>query len=173
MFSLIIGGSASGKSEYAERLAASLPGRRIYLAAMEPLDEETLARIARHRKARAGRGFLTVERWRDLSGLDLPAGSTVLLECLSNLLANEMFSPEGGGPEAALQGVLHLLDRCDHLTVVTNEVFSGGTGYGGDTLRYMKELARLNRILAAEADLVCEVVCGLPNILKGEISCGS
>ena len=45
-----------------------------------------------------------------------------------------MYDPAGQGPEAALAGVLALAARCPHLTVVTNEVFSGGADYEGDTL---------------------------------------
>ena len=173
MFSLIIGGSASGKSEYAERLAASLPGERIYLATMAARDSESLERIRRHRLARAGSGFRTVERHLDLAGAGaISENGTVLLECLGTLLANEFWDPAGGGAEAALRGVRQLRGGCAHLTVVTNEVFSGGADYGNDTLRYMKALAALNRELAAEADFVCEVVCGLPNVLKGEPVCG-
>ena len=128
MFAMIIGGSASGKSALAERWAASLPLPRIYLAAMQVLDEESRARVLRHRAMRAGKGFETIEAPTALWNTDLPTGATVLLEDLSNLLANEMFSPEGGGSEAALHGVQSLLARCDNLILVTNEVFSGGTG---------------------------------------------
>ena len=169
MFAMIIGGSASGKSALAERWAASLPQPRIYLAAMQVFDEESRARVERHRAMRAGKGFETIEAPTALWNTDLPAGSTVLLEDLSNLLANEMFSPEGGGSEAALRGVQSLLVRCEHLILVTNEVFSGGTDYAGETEDYLAELAWLNRALAAEADTVAEVVCGLPNVLKGAL----
>jgi len=165
MFTLIIGGAASGKSEYAEGHVLSLPGRRVYLATMEP--SGAADRVERHRRMRAGKGFETVERYADLSGLRLPPDANVLLECLGNLVANELYSPQGGGPDAVLAGVERLLDQCAHLTVVTNEVCSGGTDYAGDTLTYLKELARIDRILAARADCVVEVVCGLPNILKG------
>ena len=168
MLSLIVGGAASGKSEYAERRVLSLPGRRIYLAAMEPWDDECRARIARHRAARAGRGFETVERYRDLSGLSVPSDGNILLEDLSNLLANELYSPECRGADAVCTGLRSLLRRCANLTVVTNEVFSGGADYAEGTLAYMRALADLNRWLAEEADFVCEVVCGLPNVLKGE-----
>ena len=169
MFAMIIGGSASGKSALAERWAASLPLPRIYLAAMQVFDEESRARVERHRAMRAGKGFETIEAPTALWNTDLPAGATVLLEDLSNLLANEMFSPEGGGSEAALRGVQSLLVRCEHLILVTNEVFSGGTDYAGETEDYLAELAWLNRTLAAEADTVAEVVCGLPNVLKGAL----
>ena len=169
MFAMIIGGSASGKSALAERWAASLPLPRIYLAAMQVLDEESRARVLRHRAMRAGKGFETIETPTALWNTDLPAGATVLLEDLSNLLANEMFSPEGGGSEAALHGVQSLLARCDNLILVTNEVFSGGANYEGETEDYLAELAWLNRTLAAEAGAVVEAVCGLPNVLKGAL----
>lgn len=166
MFTFVIGGAASGKSEYAEAHVLSLPGRRVYLATMEPFDAEARARIARHCQTRAGKGFETMERYTDLSGADIPEGGNVLLECLGNLLANELYSPQGGGSQAVLAGMEHLLARSAHLTVVTNEVCSSGAGYAGDTFIYIKELSRINRILAAQADLVVEVVCGLPNVLK-------
>ena len=169
MFAMIIGGSASGKSALAERWAAFLPQPRIYLAAMQVFDEESRARVLRHRAMRAGKGFETIEAPTALWNTDLPAGATVLLEDLSNLLANEMFSPEGGGSEAALRGVQSLLARCENLILVTNEVFSGGTDYAGETEDYLAGLAWLNRTLAAEAGAVVEVVCGLPNVLKGAL----
>lgn len=167
MFTLVIGGAASGKSEYAESQVTRLPGRRIYLAAMRPWDAECRARIARHRLLRRDKGFETVERYTDLAGLELPSEANVLLECMSNLTANELYDPEGGGEDAILRGIEALLARSGHLTVVTNEVFSGGTAYGEDTLRYLETLARVNRALAAQADTVVEMVCGLPNFLKG------
>ena len=167
MLTLVTGGAASGKSEYAENLALSLPGQRVYLATMEPYGEESLARIDKHRRQRAGKGFLTLERCRDLGGLEVPAGANVLLECMGNLLANELYSPQGGGSAAVLGGVERLYGRCAHLTIVTNEVFSGGTDYEGDTLRYLRKLGAVNRALAARADLVVEVVCAYANVLKG------
>lgn len=50
MFTLVIGGAASGKSEYAEAHVETLPGRRLYIATMEPWDEECRARIAATRQ---------------------------------------------------------------------------------------------------------------------------
>ena len=174
MLSIIIGGSGSGKSAFAEDLVCRLPGRRIYIATMTARDPESLQRIARHRQARAGREFETLERGRDLAGAaesesELPARANVLLEDLSNLLANEMFHPEGGGIDAVRAGIKVLKDRGESLTVVTNEIFSDGGRYDGMTELYLRNLAMLNRELAREADLVAEVVCGLPNVLKGNL----
>lgn len=169
MFTLVIGGAASGKSEYAEALTQSLEGRRIYLATMEPFGPESRSRIEKHRLQRAGKGFETVERYIDLSSAPIPEGSNTLLECMGNLLANELYTPEGGGTQSVLNGIGALLSRCGHLTVVTNEVFSGGKNYGGGTLLYLRELARINRILARQADTVIEVACGLPRLWKGAL----
>lgn len=169
MLTLVIGGAASGKSEFAENLVLTLPGRRVYVATMEPYDGECLARIEKHRRQRAGKGFLTLERYRDLGGLEVPTGANVLLECMSNLLANELYSPQGGGSAAVLGGVERLCARCANLTIVTNEVFSGGKDYEGDTLRYLRALGSVNRALAARANRVVEVVCGCANVLKGRL----
>lgn len=166
MFTLVIGGAASGKSEYAERLVLAQTGPRIYIATLYPWDQECVARIAKHRLARRDRGFETVERYTDLAGLDLPTDSNVLLEGLGSLLSNELYTPEGGGLGAVLRGVETLEGRA-HLTVVAEEVCAGGADYAGDTLRYLEAMAGLNRALARRADRVVEVVCGLPNVLKG------
>ncbi len=88
------GGAASGKSRYAEDLLCALSGEgpRIYLATMEAMDEESRARVRRHRALRQNKGFSTLECPRDLDGLTIPVGSSVLLEDLGNLWANELFS---------------------------------------------------------------------------------
>lgn len=167
MLTLVIGGAASGKSEYAEARVLTLPGRRIYIATMEPFDDECRARIRKHRAMRAEKGFETVECYTGLAAALIPPGSNVLLECLGNLTANELFSPNGGGEAAVIRGVDALCEKCENLTVVTNEVFSGGDAYEAGTLEYLRVLARVNRYIAAKADEVTELVCGIPNVLKG------
>ena len=168
MLTIIIGGAGSGKSAFAEAHVCRLRGRKIYLATMLPRDEESRKRVEKHRAQRAGRGFETLERGLDLENAEIPASANVLLEDLSNLLANELYEPQGGGMEAARRGLRHLIKASENLTLVTNEVFSGGADCDAESLRYMRLLADLNRELASRADLAVEVVCGLPNILKGE-----
>ncbi len=166
MFTLVVGGSASGKSEYAEQHMLSLPGDRVYIATMDAWDEESRKRVEKHRKMRAGRGFFTIECPTDLASAPIPKGSNCLLEDLDNLVANETFSEAGKGPDAVLKGIGHVLEYCEDLTVVAGELFSGGSAYLDDTVPYLKTLARINRELAARADHVVEVVCGLPNPIK-------
>ena len=171
MFTLVIGGAASGKSEYAENLILHASPPRFYIATMEPLDDESRARIARHRALRARKSFETAECYTDLEHLRLPDRGAVLLECMGNLAANELYSPHGAGADAEaaiLRGVNSVLSQCRELVVVSNEVFSGGCDYEGDTLRYLRVLAKVNRSLAARADRVAEIVCGQAVYYKGE-----
>lgn len=89
---LIIGDSGSGKSAIAETLIVSYgASRRYYIATMSASDAESQRRIARHRRMRDGKGFETLECPTDLATAVPDAAGDILLECLSNLVANEMF----------------------------------------------------------------------------------
>ena len=170
MVSLVIGGAASGKSAFAEELLLQAEGVRYYIATLYPFDLECRRRIERHRAMRAQKDFVTIERYTDLSGLVLPERGNVLLECMTNLVAHELYDPEGAGGaalEAILRGVDRLRMQCEHLVIVSGELFSAGTDYEGDTLHYLRLLATVNRRLAAQADAVYELVCGLPVCHKG------
>ena len=169
MLNLVIGAAASGKSEYAEDIVMSLPGEKIYIATMEPFGAEAKERIARHRALRAGKGFSTVERPRNLIGLTPEADWNVLIEDLPNLAANEFFSPEGGGAAAVLSGVDRICKTASGVTIVTGDIFSDGGTYDAGTRDYMEMLADLHMRIAAKADNVVEVVCGIPCALKGEL----
>ena len=170
MMILLTGGSGCGKSTFAEKLAVMLPAPRWYIAAMQPYDEECLRKIARHREMRRGKGFETLERQTDMDTLTLPARGTVLLECLCNLTANEMFAKDRTVTdpyEKILRGLEHLRAQSEHLIVVTNDVGSDTEEYSPETLKYVETLGRLNRAVAERADTVCELVCGIPLVLKG------
>ena len=171
MLALVSGGSASGKSRFAEDLTAGRSaGTRIYVATMQVWDEESRRRVARHRAMRAGKGFATVERPLDLERLEVPAGSTVLLEDLPNLAANEWFGGaerRASARERILSGVERLKARTALTVVVANELFSDGIDHEEETAAYLDMLVRLDRAIAREADEVYEVVCGIPVCWKG------
>jgi len=174
MIIFVYGGSCCGKSEFAESLVTGDPNpARVYIATMEIYDEESVRRVERHRKMRALKGFATVEAQRDLAlaAGGVPAGATVLLECLGNLSANELFAPDGEHTAAEaekkiIEGLAALSARCSRLVVVSNDIFSGDGEYGEGTLRYCETLAVLNRWTAEHADEVYEVVCGVPLRIK-------
>ena len=170
MLILVSGGSASGKSEFAEGLVTSSGlEKRIYLATMQVWDQESVRRVERHRQMRAGKGFETLECPENLAGLTLPSGCAALLEDLSNLTANEFFGEQGrqGAFDRVLAGIDRAAGQAGLLVVVTNELFSDGMDYGPDTLAYLDVLSRLNRAVAARAGGVYEVVCGIPVAWKG------
>jgi adenosylcobinamide kinase/adenosylcobinamide-phosphate guanylyltransferase len=182
MITLVIGGSGSGKSEYAESLVMSLGhGRRIYIATMKPWDEECRRRIERHRQMRAKKQFETVECYRNLKGLKLDIGgqpSVILLECMSNLVSNELFGlgEEGEAPclegslaaEEIMEGIGKLKAETEHIVIVTNEVFSDGDSYSMETMAYRKVLGEINQKIAEISDVVTEVVAGIPIMIKKE-----
>lgn len=174
MICLILGGSASGKSEYAEDLVLRLSsGEKTYLAAMEPYGEEARSRIERHRRLREGKGFLTVEKPRRIEEAAGEARGTVLLETVSILLANELFTPEGTidkeAPERVMQGIQALSEgkKIRNLVMVSDLIFSGELPEDPGVLEYVRSLGELHRRTAFAADLVAEVTGGIPFVWKG------
>lgn len=172
MIHIVTGGSGSGKSEYAEDKILTFSGdKRIYIATMYPFDEESHNRIAKHRFMRKDKGFETIECFTGLSKVKIPEGSNVLLECMSNLTANEMYQKDGAGEktiEAILKGIKMLEKRAAELVIVTNEVFSDSSFYHKETIRYQKYLGKLNQELTRKAAEVTEVVYGVPITVKSQ-----
>lgn len=195
MFYIVTGGSGSGKSEYAEKLAMDTGASfRIYLATMMVWDEEGGKRVRRHRSMRAEKGFKTVEWYTDLEqfkpdeeGGDRAEGTTILLECMSNLVSNEYYrlragiadisgvpstAALSGVPSTAdisdviLRGINRLQKKCENLIIVTNEVGSDGKAYNPETKEYIEILGIVNRSLCRAADSVTEVVYGIPIKIK-------
>ena len=173
MRTLVIGGSASGKSTYAELLAAEGSAARYYIATMMPEGQENIARIRRHQAMRAQKSFVTIECSSGLARIILPVRGTVLLEDLGNLAANELFAPYGAGEQTAdaiMAGITNLEQQCDNLIIVSITVSADGTLYDDGTMRYIEVLGMINREIALRFDRVVEVVCGIPIVIKGAAS---
>lgn len=176
MMTLVIGGSGSGKSAFAEKISVELGGQsnKYYLATMKVYDKEIQQKVERHRRLRSKKGFLTIEQpIRIQKALEkMEAGSRIaLLECISNLTANEMFA-EGEGATAnevaqtVVQGITLLKEQTTHLVVVTNNVFEDGTIYDEATMAYIRAMGSINQKLAALADRMVEVIAGIPIMIK-------
>lgn len=194
MITLVTGGSGSGKSAYAESLLSSCEGIRYYIATMQIYDAEGEKKVERHRKLRAGKGFLTIEspmnvgkiqfvcageaeqaQYRQETERKVQGSSekkSALLECMSNLTANEMFTKDGMKSEEEVvekivSEIQTLSQKLDNLVIVTNNVFEDGVIYDAGTMEYLRALGRINAALARLADRVAEVVVGIPVELKG------
>ncbi|MBP5529907.1 MAG: bifunctional adenosylcobinamide kinase/adenosylcobinamide-phosphate guanylyltransferase [Lachnospiraceae bacterium] len=176
MIILVYGGSASGKSLFAEDTICRLSEgkNKYYIATMQVGDdEENIERVKKHRKMRKEKGFTTVECQVSLeNALDAMSGSkNALLECMSNLVANEMFF---GGEiishndtvKKVKDGLKKLIEGTDNLVVVTNNIFESDSDYDEITLSYMDALGEINAYLAELADEVYEVVVGIPLRIK-------
>lgn len=169
MFILITGGSKSGKSAAAEKIAVSSGLPLYYLATMTPFGEDAQEAIERHRKMRFGKGFETIEKYTDVSEVSVSDNPAVLLECVGNLCANEMFSANCKCASEKIFRDIELLSRKTGLLIaVTSQVGEDGIVYDSGSVDYIKELGKLNVRLAGIADCVIETVCGIPLILKGE-----
>ena len=194
MIVFINGGSGSGKSAFAEKIAASLGGPLIYVATMPVFSKEDEKKVERHHKLRAGKGFQTLERPQLL--VDIPNGSeTVLIECMSTHTANVLFDQsivfskigaeqpdlllvEGSSPKQKAECYLDLikkeitavLQRKGNTVFVSAEVAEDGQIYDEETEIYKSLLTKVNTWLMSQADAGFEVVCGIPVPVKGEFN---
>ena len=176
MMTLIIGGSGSGKSAYAEDYMVSISEdrKKYYIATMQIYDEEGKRKVERHRMLRGGKGFSTIEQPVDIgkAAEKMEAEDrTALLECISNLTANEMFSGEAPATEEVIiekivGGIAVLNRELTHLVIVSNNVFEDGNVYDKTTMAYIRAMGRINQKLAEMADEVVEVVVGIPIVIK-------
>lgn len=182
---LILGGARSGKSSYAEMLAAAAAaesGSVLYIATAEAWDEEMAARIASH-KAQRPAHWWTLEAPRHpgaaaaalLQG-ETPAPAVVLLDCLTLLANNVLIALPEGASEAEATAALgaevdELLAACNASTaqwiIVSNEVGLGIVPAYPLGRLYRDALGRANQKLAAAADKVVLLVAGIPLAVKG------
>jgi adenosylcobinamide kinase/adenosylcobinamide-phosphate guanylyltransferase len=164
--SLVLGGAASGKSAFAERLLLG-HAPRTYVATLEARDAEMERKVARHRALRGG-GWKTVEAPLDAGEAVAGAEGAVLLDCATLWLTNQML---GGRDVAAEEERLlaALAGAAGPVVVVSNEL---GLGLVPETplgRRFREAQGRLNQRLAEAADLVVFVAAGLPLVLKGKL----
>jgi len=175
MLTLIVGTSNSGKSELAESLVMEMAGNRKkhYIATMIPFGEEGALRVEKHRKMREGKGFETHEWPTDIDRhLESAAGdkinrdSVVLLECMSNLVGNEMYKEEYSLLEAEqlvsriTEEIIFLKRSVEEAVIVTNEFPTADAGYDEETLRYVKATSAVNKELFKIADCIYELIDG-------------
>lgn len=165
MLTLVIGTPDSGKSALAEKLVCdnSGPEDRYYIATMIPFGEEGQKRIDKHRKLREGKNFCTIEMPFDinlaLAKINNPKQSVVLLECISNLVANEMFERYTDTvdiPKIITKQISELATQIADLYIVTNR-FDRFETEDKETIEYINVIDRVNFSLQNIADKVIEI----------------
>ncbi len=169
------GGAKNGKSYHAQRISKALSrgAPLYYIATMIPHDSEDNARIARHLREREGWGFETLEcPVRLLSCLDRSDNrGTYLLDSVTALLSNEMFSPEGeidrSAPERVVRELTEFAARAANAVFVSDFIYSDAMLYDEMTEAYRKGLALCDAALARCCDSVIEVSGGVMTAHKG------
>lgn len=167
--SLVLGGASSGKSDFAEALVKSRPGRHIYLATAQAFDDEMTAKIARHRAKRGGQWHTVAEPLDIATRLGEFAGSDVVLfDCATLWLSNQMMAEHDIA--TAQDALIRALHNCAaSVVVVSNELGQSVVPDNALSRRFRDFQGRLNQRIAEKAGLVVVVMAGLPMVLKGEL----
>ena len=173
----ISGGCKNGKSTYAQKIAKkqALCGKLYYIATMIPSDHEDDERIIRHQQEREGWGFITIEQPRNIEGIlsTYDPGGSFLLDSLTALLANEMFTKSGSHDKTACErvsaGLARVLGQIKNIVVVSDYIYSDAFLYDPLTEAYRKSLAALDRLAAEKCDTVLEAAYSQITLHKGEL----
>ena len=166
---LVLGGAASGKTAWAERLVLAAGTRPVYVASAQAWDAEMQAKITRHRDNR-GTGWHTIEAPLDLATPLENAGAdqAILLDCATLWLSNHLLAEHDLDAECAnLMRALHMCKA--PVVVVSNEVGAGIVPDNAMARQFRQAQGELNQTLAQAADLVVAVMAGLPLVLKGQL----
>jgi adenosylcobinamide kinase / adenosylcobinamide-phosphate guanylyltransferase len=173
---LVTGGSRSGKSDYAQRAAEALPGPRYFVATCPRIDEEMNRRIEKHQEARSNGLWQTIEEPIEPARalLTNDESAVYLIDCITLWVNNLVYHEDLAGRTLSEE---EMTRKCRELIVaakgasgtiflVTNEVGSGIVPDNPSARHYRDLVGRCNQVLAAGADEVFLVVCGLPMKLK-------
>ncbi len=181
MIHLVIGTQNSGKSALAEELATNTKDAvRVYLATMKIYDETGRKRVQKHRRQREGKGFETLEQEYNISNVieriqDL-SDTTVLLECVSNLVGNELYENHdrrgisyfiGNGIEVEerrktladeiAEEIRTLAVSVHNTIIVTNEYPGDDPGYDPETRVYVQLLSMVNDRIKEFSDKIYDL----------------
>lgn len=173
---LITGGSRSGKSSHALALALdrSRTGPRYFIATCPVLDAETAERIRKHKEAREGAEWITLEETTDLAGAVSRArdAEVIVIDCLTLWVNNLLYEDRDQTltEEAVSEKCLEVVKRCREIPaavyIVTNEVGMGIVPDNALSRRFRDLAGRCNQQTALAADSVILMVSGIPLKVK-------
>ena len=188
---VILGGARSGKSAFAERLAANSGRSVAFIATATAGDDEMRERIARHRASRP-KGWHTLEEPLDLARAvhrAVELADVLLLDCVTLWLGNVLLRESGRREKdeeaevefhttgelfdevalkeiEALLSAVKLLGPNKTLIVVSNEVGLGIVPAYPLGRLYRDTLGYVNQRLAQAADRVYLMVAGMAVDIK-------
>lgn len=175
---LILGGVRSGKSSFAQELAARLSDNVLFVATGEALDKEMQARIERHKESRS-KGWRTLETPTAIGReIKEQAGNAevVVIDCLTLLVSNlicteirnelnyQQVEKRVANEVDELISCMNSLDLC--FIIVSNEVGMGVVPETELGRIYRDLLGKANQSVASFADEVYFLVAGMPLQIK-------
>jgi adenosylcobinamide kinase/adenosylcobinamide-phosphate guanylyltransferase len=171
--SLILGGARSGKSAYAERLAAESKLPVTYIATALVYDNEFKQRVQHHKVRRPADWALVEEPHHLTQTLAKIAGKNqcLIVDCLTLWLA-QWICPDCNPPkdstwQAESEAFLKSLAMLDgQIILVSNEVGMGIVPLGEINRQFQDEQGRLNQAVATISNHVIFVAAGIPLKLK-------
>ena len=182
---LVLGGIRSGKSAWAEALAARMAAGRpvIYLATGVAADAEMTERIRRHRQRRPAEWQTIEAPLNPVAGLpdsladslaDTPA--VVLMDSLDGWASNLLLEHESAPPaelEARVAGAARrfiavMRERGWYAVIVSSEVGMSPVAASYLGRRFQDLLGTVNQAVAAAADRVTLVAAGIPVTIKSD-----
>jgi adenosylcobinamide kinase / adenosylcobinamide-phosphate guanylyltransferase len=166
-FTLVTGGARSGKSAYAERLAASSSKPVLFVATAEARDEDMRERIERHKASRPA-GWQTIEEPLSVAVAIRAQGNgaaVVVLDCVTLLVSNLLLAGRPVQPE--IEALVQWYKQSGaRFVAVTNEVGLGIVPDNALARQYQDALGLANQTLAAAAGEVILMVAGLAVAIK-------
>ena len=159
---LITGGQRSGKSKKAEELALSLSANPVYIATAHIWDEEFQERVRRHQERR-GPQWTNIEEETKLSRHDI-TGRVAVIDCVTLWLTNFFFTNDSDTDKSLelAKAEFDKFTQCDATYIfVTNEIGSGGVSDNAIQRKFTDLQGWMNQYIAAKADEVIMMVCGL------------
>jgi len=171
---LLLGGARSGKSYYAQQLAAELGDKVLFVATGEALDEEMEARIKQHKKDRP-------QTWKTLevtTGIGkaiekhIGDAEVVVIDCITLLISNliQGKSKDSGKETRVKSEITKLIQTMDRLeadfVIVSNEVGMGLVPDNKLGRIYRDLLGKANQQLANHATEVYLMLACLPLQVK-------
>ena len=172
----VTGGSRSGKSNYAQKLAERIPGPRAFLATCPILDEEMAERCRKHQEARSGASWDTLEEEREIARVISTnhRHQVILVDCLTLWVNNLIYQAEQNGRVMTEDDIVEecqaLLKACENfngtIIFVSNETGMGIVPDNPLSRRFRDIAGRCNQIVAAFADEAVFMVSGIPLYLK-------
>lgn len=187
---LCIGGSRSGKSDFALEYAQTFQGAKAFVATMQKTftlpaenpgengqtessqDEETAKRIQKHR-AQRDESWQTIEEpyniVQALQKAEKQNCTLILIDCISLWLSNLIFADKSEEEIIAETEKLAQAIQETQIPVilVSNEVGTGIVPMYASARLFRDVQGKANQILAKACEAVVHVMYGLPILLKG------